>query len=58
MIAMVALYVMYGKVHQYCGEFPNENAAIRWFYKNRRNLKDGDGLDGEPVTVTIKNRRT
>lgn len=43
---MVALYVMYGKVHMYCGDFPNENAAIRWYYKNKRNLRDSDGLDG------------
>lgn len=55
---MVALYVMHGKVHLFCGNFKNENEAIRWYYKNKRNLLDSDGLAGDPVTVTIKNRRT
>ena len=54
---MVALYVMHGKVHLYCGDFPNENAAIRWYYKNRRSFQDKDGYYGEPVTVALRNCR-
>ena len=55
---MVALYVMIRKQHMYCGQFQNEAAAIKWYMKNKHSFQDKDGSYGDPVTVTVKNRRT
>ena len=55
---MVKLFVILRNAHLPCGVFKDEAAAIKWFMKNKRSFQDIDGSYGDPVTVTVKHRRT
>jgi len=53
---MVKLYVSIKTDYLYCGDFSTENAALKWFVKNKHSFQELDGTFGTPVTVKVRKR--